>query len=137
MRNGNIFYNVKTRIIHNLARNYYKIIFKKKKKRKSFLISFPQIKFSPLLINRINVRYNEYRVQSTEKYQRLDSAPFPFPLRKDQNPRAYFSKSDRNSNSLWGWKKRVGTGFGRVLSGDKFTSFPVFRDFGPLRTASY
>lgn len=66
------------------------------------MISFPQIKFSSQLINRINVRRNEYRVQSTEKYQRLDSAPFPFPLRKDQNPRAYFSKSDRNSNSLWG-----------------------------------
>lgn len=48
------------------------------------MISFPQIKFSSQLINRINVRYNEYRVQSTEKYQRLDSAPFPFPLRKDQ-----------------------------------------------------
>lgn len=69
------------------------------------MISFPQIKFSSQLINRINVRCNEYRVQSTEKYQRLDSAPFPFPLHKDQNPRVYFSKSDRNSNSLGMEKK--------------------------------
>lgn len=104
-------------------------LYSKKKKRKSFLISFPQIKFSSQLINRINVRCNEYRVQSTEKYQRLDSASFPFPLRKDQNPRAYFSKSDRNSNSLWGWKKRIGTGFGRILAFSVATNLPRFRYF--------